>query len=120
MFNETLNNCALKDLGYTGHIFTWANNQSDKMHIQERIDRYCANSNWLNLFLRYINIHLLRYTSDHNPILLEFHEASTNIFNYNHTKIQKFEQMWAQDQESVQIVKKAWNNSTDPDPMKLK
>lgn len=81
MFNETLNTCDLKDLGFTGNIFTWANNQTNNMHIKERIDRFCANTNWLNLFPIYVNKHLLRYSSDHNPILLEF-EVTTN-YNCN-------------------------------------
>jgi len=72
LFNDTLNSCDLTDLGYFGHKFTWANNQPDKVHIKERLDRFCASSNWIFSFPRYINKHLLRYTSDHNPILLEF------------------------------------------------
>jgi len=45
MFNETLNNCALNDLGYYGSKYIWANNQSDNDHIKERLDRFCASSN---------------------------------------------------------------------------
>jgi hypothetical protein len=74
LFNDTFNACDLYDLGYCGNKFTWVNNQTDNIHIKERIDRYCANTNWISCFPRYSNKHLLRYTSDHNPILLEFFE----------------------------------------------
>jgi len=72
LFNRTLNKCDLIDLGYKGDQFTWANNQNNNDHIKERLDRFCANSNWVNFFPRFCNYHLLRYTSDHNPIMLEF------------------------------------------------
>lgn len=91
LFNDTLNACDLSDLGYHGNKFTWANNQPNNIHIKERLDRFCANSNWIFSFPRYINTHLLRYTSDYNPILLEFHEDLDHSFNNKKTKIQRFE-----------------------------
>lgn len=72
LFQNTLQNCNLFDLGYHGNKYTWANNQESTYHIKERIDRYCANDLWINYFPRYTNYHLLRFTSDHSPILLEF------------------------------------------------
>jgi hypothetical protein len=72
LFNSTLNQCGLTDLGFNGYKFTWANNQANNHHIQECLDRFCANSFWMSLFPRFSNTHLLRYTSDHAPILLEF------------------------------------------------
>jgi hypothetical protein len=72
LFNETLNQCNLTDLGYSGYKYTWANNQIDNHHIQERLDRFCANIHWINKFPRYFNKHLLRYTSDHAPSSLNF------------------------------------------------
>jgi len=72
LFNETLNHCNLNDLGYSVYKYTWANNQIDNHHIQERLDRFCANIHWTNQFPRYSNKHLLRYTSDHAPSSLSF------------------------------------------------
>lgn len=120
MFNDTLNHCDLTDLGYHGNIFTWANNQPDNTHIKERLDRFCANSNWTNFFPRYINKHLVRHTSDHSPILLEFQETMTNFTSSKRNTIQRFEHIWAQDQESNQIIQTAWNNSYGSSPNKLK
>jgi hypothetical protein len=119
MFNDTLNDCELTDLGYDGTKFTWANSQPDNIHIKERLYRFCANSNWISSFPRFINKHLLRYTSDHNPILLEFSEVSEFINTHKRAKPIIFEQLWAQEQESQQIVKSAWSSSYGNSPNKL-
>ena len=100
MFNTTLNQCNLTDLGYNGYKYTWANNQSDQAHIKARLDRFCANSNWLNSFPYHINTHLLRFTSDHSPILLEFSEYNQCRFSMPKNKIRRFEQVWAKDTDS--------------------
>jgi len=119
MFNNTLKDCDLTDLGYNGNQFTWANNQIDNDHIKERLDRFCANTNWINCFPRYCNTHPLKYSSDHNPILLEFHTSNKNSKTYGYKKIQRFEQLWAQDQESIQIVENAWKFTNGDSTRKL-
>jgi hypothetical protein len=87
LFNDPINDCDLIDLGYQGDKYTWVNNQIDNDHIKEIIDRFCANTNWINSFPRFNNKHLLRYTSDHNPILLEFHEDSTGRIFQNRPRL---------------------------------
>jgi hypothetical protein len=57
LFQDTLNNCLLQDLGYHGDIFTWSNNQENEHHIKERLDRFCASSSWLTRFPRVTNYH---------------------------------------------------------------
>lgn len=112
LFNDTLIACDLYDFGFYGNKFTWANNQPNKVHIKERIDRFCATINWINSFPRFLNKHLLRYTSDHNPIVLDFHEANISSFTQRKTKIMRFEHIWTTDQESSQIIKRAWESNT--------
>jgi ABC-type phosphate transport system substrate-binding protein len=41
LFQDSLNDCQLQDIGYQGEIFTWSNNQEADHHIKERLDRYC-------------------------------------------------------------------------------
>jgi hypothetical protein len=118
-FNETLNYCDLIDLGYQGNIYTWANNQSGSHHIKERLDRFCVNSNWIQSFPRYNNKYLLRYTSDHCPIFLEFYDVNESRSTYNTPRLKRFEQLWAQDQECTQIVKNMWKYSSDDSIHKL-
>jgi len=107
------------DLDYHGNKFTWDNNQPKNIHIKERLDRFCANFNWITLFPRYINKHLLRYTSYHNPILLEFYEDKAHIFNTKQVRIRTYENIWSQDQDSKLIVKQAWVNSNGTSPDRL-
>jgi exonuclease III len=103
LFNSTLNQCDLNDLGYQGYKFTWANNQVDSDHIKERLDRFCSNYNWLNAFPRHVNRHLLRYTSDHSPILLEFSDLINCRTNKHKTTIKRFEQVWTNDKDSHKV-----------------
>lgn len=119
MFNTTLNECDLNDLGFFGSKYTWANNQSDMDHIKERLDRFCANTNWILSFPRYTNKHLLKYSSDHNPIMLDFYSTGECYIKHNHKKLIIFEQPWAQDAWSNTILKTAWNNTQSTNIIKL-
>lgn len=119
MSNETLNKRDLNDLGYYGPKYTWANNQSDNDHINERLDRFCASSNWILYFPRFTNTHLLTYTFDHNPIMLEFYTTSECYNAQSFKKIHRFEQLWAYDKDSIQIVKNSWNTMTGTITKKL-
>jgi len=119
LFNSTLRQCGLTDLGYTGYKYTWVNNQVNQHHIQERIDRFCANSLWISQFPRYLNKHLLRYSSDHAPILLEFLNAEDSRPTYCNQKIRRFENVWAEDDESFTVVNSTWGSTLGDCPDKL-
>lgn len=45
-FQHFINTFGLLDLGFTGHPFTWSNRRSGDSHIQERLDRGFANTQW--------------------------------------------------------------------------
>jgi exonuclease III len=119
LFNDTINACDLNDLGYVGNKYTWVNNQPDNTHIKERLDRFFASSNWLNSFPRHVNKHLLRFTSDHNPILLEFHEENFTGNYLIRPRIQRIEHIWIQDQESFLLVEKVWGSCRGSSHLKL-
>ncbi|KAK2395425.1 hypothetical protein QL285_057163 [Trifolium repens] len=115
-----MSDCDLMDLGYLGEIYTWANNQADDFHIKERLDRFCANPDWINNFPNYRNYHLLRYSSDHNPIMLVF---STNYYDRSDKRtkhyIKRIEQIWLNDEDSTKVVQKAWQSCKEDDIQKL-
>jgi hypothetical protein len=120
LFNDTLNNCNLIDLGYHGNPFTWTNNQEGNFHIKERLDRFCATSNWMTNFPRCTNYHLLNYMSDHNPILLVFgtnHDFREDSHSKHHIK--RFENIWTHDQNCAKIVKDTWDQTPGDIAQKL-
>jgi exonuclease III len=95
LFRNTTNRYSMQDLGYSGEIFTWNNRQDDNNHIKERLDRFLASEDWLQTFPSYLNSHLVRYKSDHCPMLLDF---STNPVCRNQKmqqKSKKYELMWS-------------------------
>jgi hypothetical protein len=112
--NNTLNECNLVDLGYHGDPFTWSNNQENEHHIKERLDRFCATPSWITRFPRFTNYHIPNYNSDHTPILLVFgtnHDFREDTHFKNHLK--RFENIWLQDKECLQIVKTVWSNRNE-------
>jgi exonuclease III len=92
-FRNTLNHCDLQDLGYTGSPYTWTNRQDIDHLIQARLDRFLANSEWINRFPNFINNHLVRYKSDHCPILLDFSQFICNRANITTQFSKNFEQI---------------------------
>jgi hypothetical protein len=108
LFNTTLNQCDLNDLGFYGYKYTWANNQSNQAHIQEHLDRFCANSNWIANFPRYTNKHLLRYTFDHALIMLDFYDYEASKTNFQPKRLKRFEHIWTEDQECNKIITDNW------------
>lgn len=46
LFREACDYCGLEDMNYVGHPLTWTNNQGGGNNLQERLDRFLANSQW--------------------------------------------------------------------------
>ena len=69
-FRVALENCELKDLGFTGHKFTWTNRRPGLAHTKQRLDRAMANKGWTEKFPASLVSHLFSHASDHIPILL--------------------------------------------------
>lgn len=49
-FNNTITDCGLIDLGFTGNKITWEKSWGTDLWMQERLDRGLANYEWKNLF----------------------------------------------------------------------
>ncbi|KAJ8433404.1 hypothetical protein Cgig2_029591 [Carnegiea gigantea] len=73
-FRDTLEGCDLHDLSYQGKDFTWRNGQSGCNSVEERLDRYCATSDWSALFLEARVSHINDDMSDHLLIMLRCFE----------------------------------------------
>ncbi|MCH90208.1 hypothetical protein A2U01_0011119 [Trifolium medium] len=109
-FRNTISHCDLQDLGYQGSIYTWTNKHQGEHLIKSRLDRFLATIDWITMFPNYTNTHLMRYRSDHCPILLEFPNLHCNRSNTTHYHGRKFEQIWTTDKQHKSIVREAWLN----------
>ena len=49
-FNDMVLAASLKDLGYKGSQYTWANNRSGQAYVAARLDRVFCKSRWLESF----------------------------------------------------------------------
>lgn len=105
-FRNTLLQCGLIDLGYSGNIFTWCNGWPRDAFVQERFDRQCATLDWGETFPQAMVCHLHVSFLDHDPIFLTLHG---NTRNTRIRKISKrFEEKWATHPECETIIREAW------------
>lgn len=79
--------------------------------VRERLDRFMATSEWFTLFSQATVSHLLRYKSDHCPIVVRF---------IKHTKRRgvgsrgfKFETAWLLEEGCEDVVRDAWQRAVN-------
>lgn len=106
-FREAVQTCHFCDLGIEGDICTWSNNQLDEGNTNVRLDRFQACAIWRSLYPQVV--HLMRYVSNHNPLLLDF--LSNNFCRSKKKRIKRFEQVWIRKEEFSQVIKEAWAKS---------
>uniref|UniRef100_A0A803MV36 RNase H type-1 domain-containing protein n=1 Tax=Chenopodium quinoa TaxID=63459 RepID=A0A803MV36_CHEQI len=104
-YKDTMNQCNLIDLGYTGHKFTWFNKRKAQP-IFERLDRFWASPDWIQDYPDALVQNLLRMSSDHNPILLTLEKW---VFSTGH-KLFRFEPMWFSDPDFDPFVIQEWTS----------
>ncbi|KAL5767157.1 hypothetical protein ACOSQ2_013940 [Xanthoceras sorbifolium] len=71
-FRSIVELCDFVDLGFSGPLFTWNNKRGGSRNVQERLDRFFATSQWVNLFSGIKVEHLGFMFSDHRPISAKF------------------------------------------------
>lgn len=73
-FSDTIMDCGLIDLGFTGEKFIWERSRGKENWVQERLDRGFATSDWCDVFPgAEVIIHEMS-TSDHMPIFLKLNK----------------------------------------------
>lgn len=114
-FKEAINLYRFQDLGFIGHLFTWSNNREGNQNIQYRLDRFLANSSWINSWYEAKVTHPVSSYSDHLPVLL-----TTKLDNEQAESSRReirFEKIWEKEEECSQIIRRGWNYLRDIRPL---
>ncbi|KAJ1375592.1 Endonuclease/exonuclease/phosphatase superfamily [Sesbania bispinosa] len=98
-FQDTLQNCGLMDVGFSGPPYTWSWHD-----VKERLDRGVWNASWRLLFLEAIITHLPSFCSDHMALLLDTHPSIQHHFS----KPFRFLASWLEDPSFKDLVAGAW------------
>ncbi|KAL8555997.1 hypothetical protein ACS0TY_003709 [Phlomoides rotata] len=109
-FRKTISDLNLQDLGYQGNKFTWSNGWEGAANIQVRLDRALANPLWRIWFPGAHVSHLIRFKSDHTPILVNCDPpSSSGGKNKRHRdRVFRFEKMWMEKADCGEIVATGW------------
>ncbi|XP_021746065.1 uncharacterized protein LOC110711937 [Chenopodium quinoa] len=108
-FLEALNDCNLRDLGFIGQWFTWERGRTMAKMVQGRLDCFCANKAWFDLFPDFQVEHFVRVKSDHSPIFIR--QKRPKRKRRRGKKSFKFETARLLEASCEQTVKSAWSDS---------
>lgn len=72
-FRRFIDQLQVEELNLLGHRYTWSNEQDNPT--LERLDRFFADVDWLELFPQHSLKPLSSDCSDHCPLLLQVHTA---------------------------------------------
>ncbi|XP_060210352.1 uncharacterized protein LOC132637253 [Lycium barbarum] len=106
-FIECIQDCGVKDIDFSGNIFTWSNERKAEDVIWKRLDRTLCNEKWNEAFNITDNIHLARISSDHCPLLIT---CKNNQQSY--VKYFRFLNFWTDIEGYQNIVKDNWITHT--------
>ncbi|KAJ8447618.1 hypothetical protein Cgig2_031672 [Carnegiea gigantea] len=85
------------------------------MVVEERLDRFYANTNWFLLFPNAQVFHIDFDLSDHMPVLLKCKaRAATDC---NRKRRFQFENMWLMEPSCGEVISSAWSSVYDLDPV---
>jgi hypothetical protein len=110
LFRETLLDCELSDLGFTGSALTWSNNREQNALVRARLDRVVANSGWRSLFPLVVVSHLAVACSDHMGLLVDTNEnAGVQRVVRRRRKLFRFEKNWVREAGCEDVIAGAWD-----------
>ncbi|KAA3488060.1 reverse transcriptase [Gossypium australe] len=107
-FRETLAECKLSDIGFSGVSFTWERGNLPETNIRERLDRGVANDEWISLFPLGRVQHLPFSTSDHCPLLIN----TARVNPYSRHRRFHFEAWWTMEESFEEVLRGLWGSSS--------
>ncbi|XP_012834981.1 PREDICTED: uncharacterized protein LOC105955734 [Erythranthe guttata] len=115
-FREILDVCNLSDIGYEGYPFTWTNKREHPNTIRSRLDRACANYEWISIFPDAKALHLPFLGSDHIPIMVAL-QREPRVNKRKLCRPFRFEAMWIGRGECEDIIRQTWGENVTSEPM---
>lgn len=112
-FREALAEAGLSCLPSLGSKFTWRGRRHGVGWIQERLDHFVANAEWLDLYPSVCCKNLVSSASDHLPIFLDTNPVVHGFYR----KHFKFEAMWLTHPQCQEQVTEAWEGGVEGSTM---
>lgn len=110
LFQKSLSDSKLLDLGYSGPKYTWCNGKQGGDYTRERLDRAVANAEWSSIF-NVVEVSVLACSSsDHNPLQVRF--SNSNDLKWSKSKIFRYEDSWAKHIEHGGMIKQVWRSKS--------
>lgn len=109
-FTSCLDDWDLQDGGYLGPNFTLSDNRDPPNTIWKRLDRLTYNIHWFDKTVT----HLSRTCSDHAPLLISCIPDNANFIKYF-----RFLNIWADHEEYLFVIQKAWTPSQEGNPLQV-
>ncbi|KAG2696405.1 hypothetical protein I3760_07G057900 [Carya illinoinensis] len=113
-FCNVVNDCLVRDIGFSGPKFTWYNGKEASSRINVRLDRFFGNPQWWNRFAQARVIHERATSSDHIPIWLH---SEVVAIERRMEKLLRFEAMWLGERGCDNIVEATWSRGTKSNAM---
>uniref|UniRef100_A0A8R7V8Z6 Endonuclease/exonuclease/phosphatase domain-containing protein n=1 Tax=Triticum urartu TaxID=4572 RepID=A0A8R7V8Z6_TRIUA len=103
-FRDALAVCELRDIGFTGYPYTFDNHQQGNRNVRVRLDRVCADDDWMARFPNAELHHLTSSRSDHCPLLLRLQQPDPRPRN----RARRYEIMWEREETLPEIIVNSW------------
>lgn len=107
LFNEMMESCGLRDLGFSGDIFTWRKGSKGSSWIREKLDRFLGNNDMVQMCNRLGVNHLGYHKSNHRIILAQLQFQGDARSNSRRRPL-KLEESWLKFPVSRNIIKDCW------------
>ena len=104
VFRDVLAVCELRDIRFTSFPYKYDNHQQGDRNVRVRLDRVCADDEWMARFQNAGLQHLTSSRSDHCPLLLRLQQPDPRP----RSKSRRYEIMWEREPALPEIVSNTW------------
>lgn len=106
-FRTTLEKNQLFDLGYSGDMYTWSNNQVVESFTKESLDKAVANNLWKCMY-NGVKVEVLSSIyAYHGHLVISFTRGFSR--QYRSRRAFRFKASWIKEEECANIIKQKWH-----------